>query len=401
MAATKLNPAAPPFPCPYGLHLAPPAPPPFPPVDAACPPQFPFITYCCVAAPPAGHIGFCFPVQPPSSPPAVCKGGVPAAAAAVHGRPPHKLMAAFSGLGGAGKRQAAAAVAVKPWQGPTPDAAAPPALVPAAGPRKPRAARRKAERSVAKAKSKTKAPRPRKAAGPRARAAAKAQRESSPPPPQYTTRRPRWWKRLPEPAVGWITNTVMLRNIPNKLRYALDQQRSSQWRRSVLVLDPHPNDSSLVFDVCRSSDMISLLDQHCKLVNTAAGAVVSAYDVLYLPMDFRRGCNFGYAFINFTTTAASRMLYYSLQGSGWTVHGSKKVIQIVPAKIQGQAKLVRHLKQLKLECEDEFLPAVFSPPRDGVTAGGIVQRLGRLARRPATTTAPARAAAATPAPKEQ
>ncbi|KAK8461673.1 hypothetical protein SEVIR_1G080100v4 [Setaria viridis] len=369
MAATKLNPAAPPFPCPYGLHLAPPAPPPFPPVDAACPPQFPFITYCCVAAPPAGHIGFCFPVQPPSSPPAVCKGGVPAAAAAVHGRPPHKLMAAFSGLGGAGKRQAAAAVAVKPWQGPAPDAAAAPALVPAAGPRKPRAARRKAERSVAKVKSKTKAPRPRKAAGPRARAAAKAQRESSPPPPQYTTRRPRWWKRLPEPAVGWITNTVMLRNIPNKLR---------------------------------SSDMISLLDQHCKLVNTAAGAVVSAYDVLYLPMDFRRGCNFGYAFINFTTTAASRMLYYSLQGSGWTVHGSKKVIQIVPAKIQGQAKLVRHLKQLKLECEDdEFLPAVFSPPRDGVTAGGIVQRLGRLARRPATTTAPARAAAATPAPKEQ
>jgi hypothetical protein len=48
----------------------------------------------------------------------------------------------------------------------------------------------------------------------------------------------------------------------------------------------------------------------------------------------RRGYNFGYAFINFTTTAASRMLYYALQGSRWAVHGSRKVIRIVPAKFQ-------------------------------------------------------------------
>jgi hypothetical protein len=301
-AATKLNPAAPPF---YGLHLAPPPPPPFPLADAAaCPPQFPFVTYCCVAAaPPAGRIGFCFPVQhPPSSPPAAdCKRGVPAAAA-VLGRPPHKLMAAFSGLGGAEKRQHAASVVVKPRrQGPAPAAlaatAAAPVLVPAAAPRKPRAARRKAERSMdktktkakAKPKPKAKAPGPRKAAGPRARAAAKAQRESSPPTmTQYTTPRPRFRKRLPEPKLGWTSHTVMFRNIPNRLRYALDQQRS-QWRRSVLVLvlDPQPNDFSLVFDVCRSSDMISLLDQHCNIVNRAAGKVVSAYDVLYLPMDFR------------------------------------------------------------------------------------------------------------------
>lgn len=38
----------------------------------------------------------------------------------------------------------------------------------------------------------------------------------------------------------------------------------------------------------------------------------------------RRGFNLGYAFINFTTTMAPRMLYYALQKSGWTVYGSKK-----------------------------------------------------------------------------
>ena len=33
--------------------------------------------------------------------------------------------------------------------------------------------------------------------------------------------------------------------------------------------------------------MISLLDEQCARANRAAGVVVAAYDVLYLPMDFR------------------------------------------------------------------------------------------------------------------
>ena len=48
----------------------------------------------------------------------------------------------------------------------------------------------------------------------------------------------------------------------------------------------------------------------------------------------RRGCNFGYAFVNLTSPEAAHRLYRSLEGRGWTVHGSKKVIRIVPAKIQ-------------------------------------------------------------------
>ena len=48
----------------------------------------------------------------------------------------------------------------------------------------------------------------------------------------------------------------------------------------------------------------------------------------------RRGCNFGYAFVNLTSPEAAHRLYRSLEGRGWTVPGSKKVIRIVPAKIQ-------------------------------------------------------------------
>jgi hypothetical protein len=127
-AATKLNPFAAPFHCPYPyayvLHLAPPAPPPFPLADA-CPPRFPFVTYC-VAASPEGRFGFCFPVQQPSASPAVLRKGV--LAAPPHGLPPHKLMAAFSRPCGAGKRHAAEPVPVKPVAA----AVAAPAQVPAA-----------------------------------------------------------------------------------------------------------------------------------------------------------------------------------------------------------------------------------------------------------------------------
>jgi hypothetical protein len=38
---------------------------------------------------------------------------------------------------------------------------------------------------------------------------------------------------------------------------------------------------------CRCVELIALLDEHCARANRVAGAVVSAYDVVYLPVDFR------------------------------------------------------------------------------------------------------------------
>jgi hypothetical protein len=45
-------------------------------------------------------------------------------------------------------------------------------------------------------------------------------------------------------------------------------------------------------------------------------------------MVYRKEANFGYAFINFTTSAAAKELYCSLQNCVSKVHGSKKVIKI-------------------------------------------------------------------------
>lgn len=207
MTATKLNPAAAPFPCPYPYyahHLAPAPPPPFP-LPGACPPTLPLVTYSYVLSP-QGRLGFYLPVRQYSSPPVPRKG---VSAAPHHGRlPSPKVMAAFSGPCGAGKRQAAAP--------PVASAAAARAQVP----RKPRqeagsrshavAPRQKAESR----RSQAVAPRPRKAAGPRARLA--AQREAPPPPSLYTKRPLHWVK--PKPSELGECTTIMLRNIPNKLR---------------------------------------------------------------------------------------------------------------------------------------------------------------------------------------
>uniref|UniRef100_A0A8I6YHU9 RRM domain-containing protein n=1 Tax=Hordeum vulgare subsp. vulgare TaxID=112509 RepID=A0A8I6YHU9_HORVV len=116
--------------------------------------------------------------------------------------------------------------------------------------------------------------------------------------------------------------------------------------------------------------MMKLLDDHCARVNRRRGAVAAAYDFLYLPMDFssrQRGSNKGYAFVNFTTADAARGLHYALHGRSWNRSlGSAKIISIAAAYMQGRQRLVRHFSRSTFACHtDEYLPAFFSPPRDG------------------------------------
>uniref|UniRef100_A0A453NDQ7 Mei2-like C-terminal RNA recognition motif domain-containing protein n=1 Tax=Aegilops tauschii subsp. strangulata TaxID=200361 RepID=A0A453NDQ7_AEGTS len=120
------------------------------------------------------------------------------------------------------------------------------------------------------------------------------------------------------------------------------------------------------------ASMMKLLDDHCARVNRrrGPGAVAAAYDFLYLPMDFssRQRCsNKGYAFVNFTTAEAARGLHYALHGRGWHRSlGSGKIINIGAAYMQGRQRLVRHFSRSTFACHtDEYLPALFSPPRDG------------------------------------
>ncbi|RRT76893.1 hypothetical protein B296_00010861 [Ensete ventricosum] len=133
--------------------------------------------------------------------------------------------------------------------------------------------------------------------------------------------------------------TVMIKNIPNKF----------------------------------SRDMlIGLLDEHCAKENEKAqlpDSAPSQYDFVYLPIDFKNGCNLGYAFVNFTTPAAARRLYGAMHRHEWKVFGSKKISHVCYARIQGRKALVDNFKNSNFRCDtDEFFPAVLSPPRDGATS---------------------------------
>uniref|UniRef100_I1NXF2 RRM domain-containing protein n=2 Tax=Oryza glaberrima TaxID=4538 RepID=I1NXF2_ORYGL len=358
MAVTKLNPSAAPFHCSRRhLFFAPPPPPP-PPMPAyqyhatgacaaAAPPPFPFFaTYSCASLPFHGHLyppcGYQAQMGPAPPGAAFAKGVLAAAPPPPHGRPPHKLMVCkgaptVTDVKLRAQARAAArvgvAAAVRGWR-PPPATAGPPRMLVAAAP-----CGMLHPAAVARRRGMSKVYKPRKPQ--------RAGRERSPSPSPVFTTRP----MSPTPPMQKLKpahTTVMVRNIPNKLT---------------------------------RSDMVRLLDDHCARENRRrgrGGEPRAEYDLVYVRMDFgmcnkERSSNMGYAFVNFTTAEAARGLQRELHGCRWkrSAFDSGKIIDIRAARIQGKDALVRHFgRTTYYECDtDEYLPAVFSPPRDGSTAG--------------------------------
>ncbi|GFZ21196.1 terminal EAR1-like 1 [Actinidia rufa] len=134
--------------------------------------------------------------------------------------------------------------------------------------------------------------------------------------------------------------TVMIKNIPNKYSQKL---------------------------------LLNMLDNHCIHCNEqiADGGgrdeqPLSAYDFVYLPIDFINKCNVGYGFVNMTSPQATWRLYKAFHHQNWEVFNSKKICEVTYARLQGVEALKEHFKNSKFPCEvEEYLPVVFSPPRDG------------------------------------
>ncbi|XP_058217422.1 protein terminal ear1 homolog [Rhododendron vialii] len=153
--------------------------------------------------------------------------------------------------------------------------------------------------------------------------------------------------------------TVMIRNIPN------------QFRRHMLM--------EFLDNLC--------MDQNHKSNQLGSNPPLFEYDFLYLPMDFRRNNNYGYAFVNFTSAMAANMVSEILCDYKWgafkdvnggTVH-SRKVCEITWARSQGKAEMVERFRNSHFMCSDsEYLPVVFRPPRDGANpAASSVTVVGR------------------------
>ncbi|XP_061365787.1 protein terminal ear1 homolog [Gastrolobium bilobum] len=116
--------------------------------------------------------------------------------------------------------------------------------------------------------------------------------------------------------------------------------------------------------------LLNMLDNHCiqcnEQIKDGDDQLLSSYDFVYLPIDFNNKCNVGYGFVNMTSPEATLRLYKAFHLQPWEVFNSRKICQVTYARVQGLEALKEHFKNSKFPYEmEEYLPAVFSPPRDG------------------------------------
>ncbi|KAE8662573.1 Xylulose kinase-1 isoform 1 [Hibiscus syriacus] len=128
------------------------------------------------------------------------------------------------------------------------------------------------------------------------------------------------------------------------------------------------------------------LDQHCMDMNRKYGVAddepsFSAFDFLYLPIDFTTKSNKGYAFVNFTNPRAARRFLDACHDELWNCFQSTKIREIYCAKLQGMEELVGHFERMGFPCE-EFQPVRFYPARDGSKQRVEEALVGRLIHSP-------------------
>jgi hypothetical protein len=93
--------------------------------------------------------------------------------------------------------------------------------------------------------------------------------------------------------------TIMIKNIPNKFNKDL---------------------------------LLSIINQNFK----------GTYDLFILPTDINKFKNFGYSFINFTSSYYIPYFYYMFNGKMWSSTNSKKVCELTYSKVQGKKNLLGH-----------------------------------------------------------
>ncbi|CAN6464399.1 unnamed protein product [Victoria cruziana] len=155
-----------------------------------------------------------------------------------------------------------------------------------------------------------------------------------------------------------------------EMQFAFDEAKAtSNWidTRTTVMIKNIPNKYSQKL-------LLSMLDQHCIGCNEQIAGdgcdddsePPSSYDFVYLPIDFKNKCNVGYGFVNMTSPKATLRLYKAFHKQPWEAFNSRKICEVTYARLQGLDALKEHFKNSKFACDtDEYLPVIFSPPRDG------------------------------------
>ena len=84
-----------------------------------------------------------------------------------------------------------------------------------------------------------------------------------------------------------------------------------------------------------------------KMLQKELEAFDGKYDCLYMPYDYEKGGNKGYAFINFIHPLHILMFFEKFQNKTWTHFESKKICELNFANFQGIAEIQKHAKNYK------------------------------------------------------
>ncbi|KAJ4483320.1 RNA recognition motif 2-domain-containing protein [Lentinula aciculospora] len=106
------------------------------------------------------------------------------------------------------------------------------------------------------------------------------------------------------------------------------------------------------------------------LVQYIAKVCPRRIDFIYLRIDFKNGCNVGYAFVNFISVEDLVLFAKARLGQKWNMFSSKKVLQMSYADYQGKEALVEKFKNSCIMDEREaWQPKIFyseSGPEQGL-----------------------------------
>ena len=75
-----------------------------------------------------------------------------------------------------------------------------------------------------------------------------------------------------------------------------------------------------------------------------------AFDYLYLPMDFERGQNRGFAFVNFITPRGVPNFYEEFHGHPLTESSANRRVEIIFADVQGKEENLRESARYRPAC---------------------------------------------------
>ena len=113
---------------------------------------------------------------------------------------------------------------------------------------------------------------------------------------------------------------------------------SKKDKRSTLMIKNIPNKFNQEY-------ILSIINQNFK----------GTYDIFVLPTDINKYKNFGYAFINFTSSYYVPYFYFLFNGKMWFGTNSHKICELAYSKVQGKLALLDHYPSKIVFCNEEAL----------------------------------------------